>query len=440
MNRRIPRVADLLPLVRFQRPALSLRDRLANAHTIEDLRLLAKRRTPRGPFNYADGAADEEISLRRARDAFADVVFHPSVLRDVAEVDASTTVLGKPVSMPFGIAPTGFTRLMHTEGELGGVTAAAEAGIPFTLSTMGTAAIEDVARRAMSVSSSSRTWFQLYVWKDRGRSTELIQRAAAAGMEALVVTVDVPVGGRRLRDLRSGMTVPPALTPKTFLEMIPHPAWWFDVLTTEPLAFASLDHSTGSIRALFESMFDPSVTLDDLDWIRETWSGPVVVKGIQTEADAVRVAEAGADAIVLSTHGGRQLDRAPAPLDLLPAVASTLRDRSNRTEIWLDTGISSGADILAARAMGANFTLIGRAYLYGLMAGGRLGVARAIEILRTEMERTMRLLGVRDLSELSPAHVSHIRSAAGTREGGRLLGDRIETRRAHGRAEATRDS
>lgn len=411
MNRRIPRVADLLPLVRFQRPALNLRDRLAKAQTIGDLRLLATRRTPRGPFNYADGAADDEISLQRARDAFADVVFHPSVLRDVAKVDTSATVLGKPVALPFGIAPTGFTRLMHTDGELGGVAAAAAAGIPFTLSTMGTAAIEDVTRRAASVSSASRTWFQLYIWKDRGRSTELIQRAAAAGMEALVVTVDVPVGGRRLRDLRSGMTVPPALTPKTFLEMIPHPAWWFDVLTTEPLVFSSLDHSTGSIRALFESMFDPSVTLDDLEWIRETWNGPVVVKGIQTEADAIRVANAGADAIVLSTHGGRQLDRAPAPLDLLTPVASALRERSSRTEVWLDTGISSGADILAARAMGAHFTLIGRAYLYGLMAGGGAGVGRAIEILRTEIERTMRLLGVRNLEELTPEHVSYIRSS-----------------------------
>ncbi|MET0829737.1 MAG: alpha-hydroxy acid oxidase [Microbacterium sp.] len=406
MNRRMPRASELLPLIQFKRPSLTLHDRLADAQTIGDLRRAAKRRTPRGPFNYADGAADDEISLRRARDSFADVVFHPSVLRDVAQVNPTATVLRKPVAMPFGIAPTGFTRLMHTEGELGGVAAAAAAGIPFTLSTMGTAAIEDVARHGESVSRTARMWFQLYIWKDRARSTELIQRAASSGMEALVVTVDVPVGGRRLRDIRSGMTVPPALTPKTLLEMIPHPAWWFDVLTTEPLAFSSLDRSTGSIRALFESMFDPSVTLDDLEWIKENWSGPLVVKGIQTEADAVRIADAGADAIVLSTHGGRQLDRAPAPLELLPKVVSSLRARGSRTEVWLDTGITSGADIVAARALGADFTLIGRAYLYGLMAGGRVGVTRAIEILRGEIERTMRLLGVSDLSQLTAEHVS----------------------------------
>ncbi|MGN6220895.1 MAG: alpha-hydroxy acid oxidase [Microbacterium sp.] len=385
---------------------MNLRERLAHAHTIGDLRRAAQRRTPRGAFNYTDGAADDEISIRRARQSFADVVFHPSVLRDVATVNPAVAVLGQPAGLPFGIAPTGFTRLMHTEGELGGVSAAAAAGIPFTLSTMGTAAIEDVARTGRSISASARTWFQLYIWKDRARSIELIQRAAASGMEALIVTVDVPVGGRRLRDIRSGMTVPPALTPRTIMEMLPHPAWWFDVLTTEPLAFSSLDQSTGSIRALFESMFDPSVTLEDLEWIKQNWRGPLVVKGIQTVGDAVRVADAGADALVVSTHGGRQLDRAPAPLALLPKVVSSLRERGSRTEVWLDTGIMTGADILAAIALGANFTLIGRAYLYGLMAGGRLGVDRAIEILRSEIERTMRLLGVSELSQLSHDHVS----------------------------------
>jgi isopentenyl diphosphate isomerase/L-lactate dehydrogenase-like FMN-dependent dehydrogenase len=297
---------------------------------------------------------------------------------------------------------------MHTGGELAGVAAAAEAGIPFTLSTMGTAAIEDVAQRGRDISRSARTWFQLYVWKDRPRSADLIQRAAAAGMEALVVTVDVPVGGRRLRDVRNGMTVPPALTPRTLLDMVPHPAWWFDLLTTEPLAFSSLDHSSGAIRALFESMFDSSVTIDDLAWIKESWRGPLVVKGVQSVPDAVRIADAGADAIVLSTHGGRQLDRTAAPLELLPAVAASLRDHGGKTEIWLDSGIMSGADILAARALGANFALVGRAYLYGLMAGGQLGVTRAIQILRSEIERTMRLLGVTDMEQLTPEHVSFL--------------------------------
>lgn len=414
MKRRLPRPRDLAPLIRFKRPVLRARDRrLAAALTIEDLRSAAKRRTPRMPFDYADGAADDEISLLRARLAFRDVVFHPSVLRDVSHVSTARDVLGRSASLPFGVAPIGFTRLMHTAGELAGVSAAAEAGIPFALSTMGTASIEDVARTAQQVAPRARTWFQLYIWKDRDRSADLIRRAAAAGMEALIVTVDVPVGGRRLRDVRNGMTVPPTLTPRAVLGTIPHPAWWFDFLTTEPLGFATLDRSSGSIRELFETMFDPSVTIDDLGWIRQEWSGPVVVKGIQSVDDALRVADTGADAIVLSNHGGRQLDRAPTPLDLLPEVAEALRARQSATEVWMDTGIRSGADIVAALAMGARFTLIGRAYLYGLMAGGQFGVARAIHILRTEIERTMQLLGVADLDELQPEHASRLPASHG---------------------------
>ncbi|MGN6220857.1 MAG: alpha-hydroxy acid oxidase [Microbacterium sp.] len=367
---------------------------------------MAERRTPRAPFDYADGGADEEIALRRSRSAFADVIFHPRVLNDVATVDTTRSVLGKPVSLPFGIAPTGFTRMMHAEGELAGAAAAAAAGIPFTLSTMGTASIEEVAARSRQVDPNARTWFQLYVWKDRECSAELIRRAAAAGMETLVVTVDVPVGGRRLRDVRNGMTVPPSLTPRTVIDTALHPAWWFDFLTTEPLSFSSLDKSSGSIKELFEKMFDPSVTIADLAWIRSEWPGTIVVKGVQTAADAVRVADAGVDAIVLSNHGGRQLDRAPTPLDILPGVVRALEHVPVRPEIWLDSGIMSGGDIVAALALGANFTFIGRAYLYGLMAGGRAGVDRSIAILRSEIERSMRLLGVAHLDDVTPEHVS----------------------------------
>jgi L-lactate dehydrogenase (cytochrome) len=409
MRRRLPRPQELAPLIRFKRPVLRSRDRrLAESFAIEDLARAAKRRTPRMPFEYADGGADDEISLLRAPLAFRDVVFHPSVLRDVSKLSTVRDVLGGPAALPFGIAPIGFTRLMHTAGEPAGVSGAAEAGIPFALSTMGTASVEEVARTAQQIAPGARTWFQLYIWKDRDRSAQVIRRAAAAGMEALIVTVDVPVGGRRLRDVRNGMTVPPTLTPRAVLETIPHPAWWFDFLTTEPLAFAALDRSSGSIRELFESMFDPSVTIDDLGWIRQQWSGPVVVKGIQSVVDALRVADTGVDAIVLSNHGGRQLDRAPTPLDLLPEVAEALRARQSTTEVWLDTGIRSGADIVAALAMGARFTLIGRAYIYGLMAGGQRGAARSIQILRTEIERTMQLLGVADLDELEPKHASRL--------------------------------
>jgi isopentenyl diphosphate isomerase/L-lactate dehydrogenase-like FMN-dependent dehydrogenase len=403
VRRRIPRLGDLAPLIRFRRPILNPTDRrLQAALTIEDLRRIARRRTPRGAFDYTDGAAEREISLARARQAFDDVEFRPSILRDVSKVDVSRTVLGAPAALPFGIAPTGFTRLMHTEGEVAGAAAAGQAGIPYTLSTMGTTSIEDVR----AANPTGRNWFQLYMWKDRDKSMELVARAAAAGFEALVVTVDVPVAGARLRDARNGFTIPPALTPATILNAIPRPAWWFNLLTTEPLTFASLASWQGTIADMIDEMFDPTLDYSDLAWLRSTWNGPLVVKGVQSVADARAATDAGVDAIVLSTHGGRQLDRAPVPFYLLPEV---VRDVGSDVEVWLDTGIMSGGDIVAAVAHGARFTLVGRAYLYGLMSGGRRGVNRAIEILRTQIERTMRLLGVATLDELEPGHAVQLR-------------------------------
>jgi L-lactate dehydrogenase (cytochrome)/glycolate oxidase len=271
---------------------------------------------------------------------------------------------------------------------------------------MGTTSIEDVAAAA----PGGRHWFQLYMWKDRDRSMALVDRAAAAGYDTLLVTVDVPVAGARLRDVRNGMTIPPTLTPRTVANAIPRPAWWFNFLTTEPLAFASLDAWSGTVAELLDTMFDPTVTYDDLAWIREQWPGKVSVKGVQTVSDAVRLADAGVDAIILSNHGGRQLDRAPVPFHLLPEVVQALAKRGDSgPEVHLDTGIMSGQDVVAAIAHGARFTLVGRAYLYGLMAGGRPGVDRAIEILRGQVERTMRLLGVRSLDELEAGHVSALR-------------------------------
>jgi L-lactate dehydrogenase (cytochrome) len=334
-----------------------------------------------------------------------DVEFHPSILRDVSSVDTSREVLGVRSALPFGIAPTGFTRLMQTEGEIAGVTAAEAAGIPYTLSTMGTTSIEDVAAAA----PDARKWFQLYMWNDRDRSMALVERAAKAGFDTLVVTVDVPVAGARLRDTRNGFTIPPTLTPRTVLNALPRPGWWFNLLTTEPLAFASLDSWSGTVGELLDTMFDPTVTYDDLAWIRDQWPGKVSVKGVQTVDDARRLADAGVDAIVLSNHGGRQLDRAPVPFHLLPSVVKAV---GNDVEVHLDTGIMSGQDIVAAVAHGARFTLVGRAYLYGLMAGGRAGVDRAIEILRSQMERTMQLLGVSALDELEPRHVTALHRLA----------------------------
>ena len=402
VKRRVPKVRDLAPLIRFKRPRLdATRRRLDAAFTIEDLRRIAKRRTPRAAFDYTDGAAEDELSIERARQAFRDIEFHPSILRDVSNVTAGWDVLGQPVVLPFGIAPTGFTRLMHTEGEIAGARAAAKAGIPFSLSTLGTTAIEDL----VTAVPQGRKWFQLYMWRDRDRSMALVQRAADAGFDTLLATVDVPVAGARLRDNRNGMTIPPTLTLRTVLDAVPHPKWWFDLLTTEPLAFASLDRWSGTVGEYLSTMFDPSLTFDDLEWIKAQWPGKLVVKGIQTLEDARAVVDRGVDGIVLSNHGGRQLDRAPVPFHLLPVVA---RELGKHTEILLDTGIMSGADIVAAIALGARCTLIGRAYLYGLMAGGEAGVRRAIEILEGGLIRTMGLLGVTCLEELSPKHVTQL--------------------------------
>ncbi|MBU3066937.1 alpha-hydroxy-acid oxidizing protein [Nocardia sp. NEAU-G5] len=398
-TRRMPKPRDLAPLMKFEQPFHGRAGRLARAQTIWDLRELARKRTPKVAFDYTDGAADAEISLRRAREAFGEIEFRPAILRDVSETATTATVLGKQVSLPFGIAPTGFTRMMHSAGEIAGARAAERAGIPFTLSTMGTTAIEDVAA---ATGSGARNWFQLYMWKDRERSLALVERAAAAGFDTLVVTVDVPVAGARLRDARNGMTVPPSITLTGALDALRRPWWWWDFLTTEPLAFASLDRWSGTVADLLDSMFDPTVGFEDLSWIRASWPGRVLVKGVQTVEDARRLADLGVDGIVLSNHGGRQLDRAPIPLYLLPSV---VREVGRDLEVHLDTGIMHGADIVAALALGARFTLIGRAYLYGLMAGGEAGVDRAIDILRTQVVRTMKLLGVSSVAELTPDHV-----------------------------------
>jgi L-lactate dehydrogenase (cytochrome) len=399
IKRRIPNPKDLAQLMKFKAPTWNATERrLKEAHTLYDLRDIAKKRTPTAPFDYTDGSADQEISLARARQAFEDIEFQPNVLRDVSEVDLSSTVLGKRVSMPVGIAPTGFTRMMHTEGEIAGCQAAEAAGIPFSLSTMGTRSIEEVAEAA----PTGRNWFQLYMWKDREKSMALVERAAAAGFDTLMLTVDVPVAGARLRDKRNGMTIPPALTLGTVLNALPRPAWWINFLTTDPLKFASLDSWNGTVGELLDKMFDPTVTFDDLKWIREQWKGKLVVKGIQNVDDAKQAVKAGADAVVLSNHGGRQLDRAPIPFHLVP---ETVKAIGKDAEVHVDTGIMHGADIIAAIAKGAKFTLIGRAYLYGLMAGGREGVDKALSILHTDMVRTMKLLGVRSLDELEPGHV-----------------------------------
>ena len=320
-------------------------------------------------------------------------------------LDTTTTILGGVASLPLVFAPTGFTRLMHTEGEPAVARAAGRAGIPYALSTMGTTSIERLAAEA----PATRRWFQLYLWRDRAASRDFVMRAQEAGYEALVLTVDTPVAGPRLRDVRNGLTVPPALSVKTLAEGALHPRWWFDLLTTEPLEFASLNRFDGTVAELVGQMFDPAATVRDLAWLREIWTGPLVVKGVTTVADARTVIDVGADAVVVSNHGGRQLDRAPTPLEQLPRVVDAVGDRA---EVYIDGGILSGADIIAAVALGARAALVGRAYLYGLMAGGERGVDRAAEILAKDIAVTMALLGVTRIDDLRTDHV-HLRPPVG---------------------------
>ncbi|AEA27312.1 alpha-hydroxy-acid oxidizing protein [Pseudonocardia benzenivorans] len=399
VHRRMPKPSEILPLLR---PAPIRWDaterRLARAANIADLREIARRRTPRAVFDYTDGAADGELSLRRARQAFSRVEFTPSVLRDVSEIETGRTILGKRSTLPFAFAPTGFTRMMHTEGESAVAAVAQEVGIPFTLSTMGTTTIEQIVDIAPDV----RRWFQLYLWRDRAYAKDLVQRAADAGYDTLMLTVDTPVGGARLRDVRNGLTIPPALSLRTFLDGARHPHWWFDMFTTEPLAFSNLEGTDGTIAEMINRVFDPALTMADVEWLRGAWPGTLVVKGIQSVADARRVVDAGADAVLLSNHGGRQLDRAPVPLELIEPTVAELRGEA---EVLVDTGITHGADIVAAIALGANAALVGRAYLYGLMAGGKRGVEKVVQILRGEIERTLALMGVTRVDDLRPEHV-----------------------------------
>ena len=264
---------------------------------------------------------------------------------------------------------------------------------------MGTTSIEELAAET----PGAARWFQLYLWRDRAAGQELIERARAAGYEALLLTVDTPVAGARMRDVRNGLTIPPALTPATVLDAARHPAWWFNLLTTDPLTFASLHEWHGTVAELVNTMFDPSVTFADVDWLRAAWPGPLLLKGIHTVHDARAAVDHGADGIIVSSHGGRQLDRAAAPLEALPAIVDAVGDRA---EVLLDTGILRGGDIVAALALGAKACLVGRAHLYGLMAGGERGVDRAIGILAAELTRTLQLLGVRRIADLNRSHVS----------------------------------
>lgn len=395
-----------LRIVRFRRLELHpTRRRLGRVASVGDLRQMAHRRLPRGVFDYIDGGAEDEITLDANTEAFHRARFRPRVLCDVADVDITTTLLGKPLSLPLVLAPTGFTRIADPAGELAVARAAARAGIPYALSTLGTQSIEEVAGVA-----SGRFWFQVYMWRDRGLVAEMIARAQSAGFEALCLTVDTAVLGKRERDVRRGFTLPPKLGLGTVLDGVAHPGWTWRFLRSEPIIFANVagaDVGDGteavSLAEYVGRQFDPGVTWSDVDWLRSMWKGPFLIKGIQTVDDARIAADRGADAIVLSNHGGRQLDTAPATLDLVAPVTEAVGDR---VEVICDGGIRRGSDIVKAVALGAAACMAGRAYLYGLAAGGEAGVDLVIDLLASEMRRTMALIGSANVKELGPESVS----------------------------------
>jgi len=396
--------------VRFRRIELDpVARRLHRVANVEDLRRIARRRLPRGVFDYVDGGAEDEVTLADNTAAFGRYQLRPRVLVDVADVDTTTTVLGRPVALPLVLSPTGFTRMVDPQGELSVARAAARAGVPYSLSTLATRSIEEVG-----ACSPGAKWFQVYVWRDRALVKDMLQRAQDSGYEAILITVDTAVPGRRERDVRRGFTLPPKIGMRTILDGALHPGWTWAFLRSEPITFANLV-GTGraygsepvSLSEYINTQFDPSLSWRDLDWIRSSWNGPVVIKGIQTVADAVIAADAGVEAIALSNHGGRQLDGAPAPVDLVAPVRDAVGDR---IEILCDGGVRRGGDIIKALALGANACMTGRPYLYALGAGGERGVELVLQMFAEGVRRTMALCGCRRIGEIGPELVRDVRA------------------------------
>jgi L-lactate dehydrogenase (cytochrome) len=390
----------LRSVIRFERFETDpIARRLARAASVVDLRRIAKRRLPAGVFDYIDGGAEDERTLKANSAAFAAVGFRPRVLRGITEVDTQSTLLGKSQPYPLALAPTGFTRIADPEGELAVARAAARAGLPYTLSTLSTRSIEEV--RSVS---DGRLWFQVYAWRDRGLVREMVERSHAANYEAIMLTVDTAMLGRRERDVRRGFALPPTIGPRTLVDGLLHPSWTWQFVRAEPIRFANVvgkDVGDGAspvaLSDYINSQFDPALSWHDVEWLRSIWDGPIVLKGIQTVEDARIAAEAGVEAIALSNHGGRQLDGAPAPLDLVAPVADAV---GGRTEIICDGGIRRGSDIVKAIAAGADACMAGRAYLYGLGAAGERGVDRVLTWFADDVRRTMLLLGVGSVKEL----------------------------------------
>ncbi|PDH66432.1 MAG: alpha-hydroxy-acid oxidizing enzyme [Acidimicrobiales bacterium MED-G01] len=374
--------------------------KLSKAADVGDLRTLAKKRMPAGCFDYIDGAAQDEVTAANNVSSYKNYYFRPRVLRDVAAINTTTTLLGGQIPFPVMIAPTGFDRIAHSQGELAVARAAKRAGIPYSLSTMGTRSIEEVAEV-----NDGRKWFQVYVWRDKPLLKEMLERAAASGYEGIMITVDTAVLGRRERDVRRGFSLPPKVGLETIIDGIRHPRWTSDFLRAEPIQFANVKGSSAvgdgstpvTLSDYINSQFDPALSWSDIEWFRNNWSGMIMIKGVQTVEDAEIAADMKLDGVILSNHGGRQLDYAPAPIDLVAPVADAVGDR---TSIICDGGVRRGSDIVKAVAMGADACMIGRAYFYALGAAGERGVDWVLEFLRAGVEHTMALSGVGSIDDL----------------------------------------
>lgn len=396
--------ADLRALPARVRGAGGTQQRLGPLRTIADVRGAARRALPRAVFDFVDGAANDELAMRRNRAAFEELALHPRFLVDVSSVDTRTSVLGSAVPSPLLGAPTGLSGLVHPGGEAALARAVQRDGSLYVLSGMASYSIEEVAEAA-----SGLRWFQLYVWKDRGFVRDLLRRAADAGYRALVVTVDAPRSGARERDVRNGFSLPPRITLRSLLDGALHPRWSAGFVRHSRFVLANtpprLEPGDGGQDPLalveyFASQFDASVTWSDLSWLREQWPGPLVVKGLMRGDDALSAVEAGADAIWVSNHGGRQLDDAPSALSALPAVADAV---GTRAEVYFDSGIRRGSDVIKALALGARACFVGRPLLYGLAVAGEEGAHHAFRLLRRELELTLALTGCASVADLPSA-------------------------------------
>ena len=374
--------------------------KLSKAADVGDLRTMAKKRMPAGCFDYIDGAAQDEVTAVNNVSSFKNYYFRPRVLRDVAAISTTTTLLGGQIPFPVMIAPTGFDRIAHSQGELAVARAAKRAGIPYSLSTMCTRSIEEVAEV-----NDGRKWFQVYVWRDKPLLKEMLERAAASGYEGIMITVDTAVLGRRERDVRRGFSLPPKVGLDTIIDGIRHPRWTSDFLRAEPIQFANVKGSSAvgdgstpvTLSDYINSQFDPALSWSDIEWFRDNWPGMIMIKGVQTVEDAEIAADMKLDGVILSNHGGRQLDYAPSPIDLVAPVADAVGDR---TAVICDGGVRRGSDIVKAVAMGADACMIGRAYFYALGAAGERGVDWVLEFLRAGVEHTMALSGVGSIDDL----------------------------------------